>query len=205
MKLKVDTSGVDIEANKDDYNFIQKLVPPELLGMFNDQLESWRWHNQVRLLKKIQQKAEMLKIEPKEIAPKFLFNFFEKASLEDSENLQEMWTNLLLNEAKSGNVNNYYIEILNQLTSQEAKFLNNIYDVSKKNSNPNRIVRLGEKANPLAYIFIRKFYAFQLLKPARTEAVGIKIGDFSPLLDTVKQFEFTELGNNFMEFVTDIK
>lgn len=64
-----------------------------------DTLSYFRWSNAVRFLDRYEEKKRKRNIIGKEtpIAPKFLIEILENAFIEDDQNLQEIWSNLLIN------------------------------------------------------------------------------------------------------------
>lgn len=69
-------------------------------------------------------------INPKTVRPGLLFPILEGASWEDDENLHDKWANLLANAAKGDDeetVHVGFIEVLKQLSPQDALFLDNLY------------------------------------------------------------------------------
>lgn len=72
-------------------------------------------------------------VEPREISSKVLLPILEGSSLEDDEKLQDMWANLFVNYVDSSNlsINISYPGILRQISSNEAHFLNHLYDNPK--------------------------------------------------------------------------
>ena len=64
-----------------------------------DKLNYYRWHNAVKFLDKYERKKYERKLIGKEtpLPPKFLFEILDNAFIEDDDNMQELWANLLVN------------------------------------------------------------------------------------------------------------
>jgi hypothetical protein len=56
----------------------------------------------------------------------------EAASIENDEDLHTKWSALLANAASSGKVHPSYIEILKQLTPDDARLLDTFYELTKE-------------------------------------------------------------------------
>lgn len=66
----------------------------------------------------------------KQIPLKNAVPFIEYATIEEDDNIQDMWANLLVNgthESRSTEINRSFIEILSQISSTEAQILREIY------------------------------------------------------------------------------
>lgn len=108
--------------------FLNKIVSPvfEELGlMMADKVRTYRWKNQIKILKSAQKYIDEQKIPLKTIPVKLLVPLLENASLEEDESLQEKWRNLLVNYVDSSKnfSSSVYPYLLSQLSSNEALFL----------------------------------------------------------------------------------
>lgn len=69
--------------------------------------------------------CERNKLEPRQVAPKFLLKFLEKSGSEENADLQESWANLMVNQS----INKYkcrymyYMDILGKLEPIDAVIL----------------------------------------------------------------------------------
>lgn len=90
----------------------------------------------VREVKAMQKAQRMLKeagIAPQAIPPRLLLPILEGASIEDDEDLHSRWAALLANAGASPNsVHPSFIEILRQLTPDDAQLLDKLYDSCKQ-------------------------------------------------------------------------
>ena len=107
------------------------------IGIFNDKLIYWRWENQQNLITKANQKMKKLGIDitTKQIPLKLGLPLIEAASLEDDNELQEIWANLLVNSSINFSLERSYINVLEQLSSLEVKILIKIYSNIKYERN----------------------------------------------------------------------
>jgi Abortive infection alpha len=62
------------------------------------------------------------------VPPRLLLPILEGASIEDEEDLHTKWSALLANAASSDKVHPSYIEILKQLTPDDARLLDELYE-----------------------------------------------------------------------------
>jgi len=105
------------------------------MGIFEDKLKYYRATNQLEYIAKFNARVQELGITSlRPITLKTAIPLLEAASLEDDEYLQNMWVNLLINssiEQDNFHLQRSHINILEQLTSLEAKSLNAIYAVGE--------------------------------------------------------------------------
>ena len=94
-----------------------------------------RFKTQIKLLAKARKIVNEHGIKPRSVSVKILLPLLENASLENDEDLLDLWANLLANAAnpeKSDNVGLGYIEVLKLLSPKEAIVLEKLYDYLKK-------------------------------------------------------------------------
>lgn len=113
--------------------FLRLLGPAsdELGGIIADPIRAFRFRQSVRLLAKVKTICEETGFEPKAVPLKTLIPILEKASLEDNEDLHERWANLTANAAnpqQTTPVHPSFPDILHQLSSRDARFLDKICD-----------------------------------------------------------------------------
>ena len=102
------------------------------VGLLGDKLEYWRWERQIRMIDKVNeyQKERGLRI-TRPIPPKFAIPMITNASLEEDNDLQEMWCKLIINALDynfKSEIRFAYIDIIKSLTSLDAKILKFVYD-----------------------------------------------------------------------------
>ena len=132
LELKVPVSEQD---GSKLVNALVDAVSPftEGMGLWGDEIKHKRAQRTTARFEEGRSKALENNIEVKPVSDKFLIPFIEATSLEDNKNLQEMWVNLLLHQVKSEDDESRYIDILKQLSSKTASYLNQIYDHAIKN------------------------------------------------------------------------
>ncbi len=113
--------------------FIAKYIDApltEITGIWNDKLKYRRWENQLNLWTKANKKLQDLGLEvPRNELPlKLGLPLIEAASLEDDNQLQELWANLLVNSSTGFSLDRSYISVLEQLSSLEAEIFLKIYE-----------------------------------------------------------------------------
>jgi hypothetical protein len=115
---------------------------------WRDSFRVWRVKRSVRLLQDAQQFASAAGLQLKAVAPRLLFPILESASLQDDEDLQARWAALLANAATSPNsVHPSFIEILRQLTPDDARLLDKLSDYCKEK----RTRRVSPWVGPISY------------------------------------------------------
>ncbi|MFL9845068.1 Abi-alpha family protein [Flavobacterium rhizosphaerae] len=110
-------------------NFLGKLIGPavEEVGLLiADPIRAWRFNNQLRILNKAEKRIKKQGISLKKISVKNLVPLLEYSSLEEDDNLQQMWVNLFVNyvDADKSYSSSVFPYILSQLSSREAEQLN---------------------------------------------------------------------------------
>jgi hypothetical protein len=119
--------------------FISKFIVGPLeqgMGIFEDKLKYMRWERQIALIDKVNKKmSERGLDEPTQVVPmKITIPLLQAASMEEEDNLQELWANLLVNAAdKECNVDivHSFISILKELTWLDAQILDTIYSFNE--------------------------------------------------------------------------
>ncbi|RXK81264.1 Abi-alpha family protein [Filimonas effusa] len=133
FNIKSSTIEKGLELAKD---FVGKLIGPtiEELGLFvSDNIKYLRFKNQVKILLKAKKYVEDNKISIKEVPIKILVPLLEKASLEESEELQDKWASMLANMVNSEKnfQNQIFPSILSQLSIEEFNELNELLNAEK--------------------------------------------------------------------------
>ena len=112
-------------------DLLQRLFGPaaEVRLSLADSARAWRQQRQLRLFQKVKTMIDAGDIAVGPVPPRLLFPILEAASLEDDEDIQSHWAGLLVNAgAESNSVHPSFIEILRQLTSEDAQLLDKLYD-----------------------------------------------------------------------------
>lgn len=97
----------------------------EIGSIFGDSMRVKRLENQIKILDKASQIMEKNGLKPHQINLKTLVPLLEKSSLEEEENLQTKWANLITNIASSQGIGiePKLVNTLSSLSSLEAKVL----------------------------------------------------------------------------------
>lgn len=122
------------EALKNVTDIFNKLAGPladELGQMFGDKARVYRVKNAIKTLQLTRQMLADAGLVAEPIPPRLFLPALEAASTEDNESLQKSWAALLANAASpisSRLVLPSFVEILRELTPEEAKFMARIYE-----------------------------------------------------------------------------
>jgi hypothetical protein len=157
MNNKLDITSTAIEKGIDLIGgFIEKLAGSTLeeAGLFiGDKVRIRRLRNQIKIFSDAKRIAEENNITIKQINLKTLVPLLEFSSLEEDETLQQKWSNLIVNFSNANEIyeSSIYPFILNQLTSNEAKEIDRIYevkqtsrlDMAKSGVEASNLIRLG--------------------------------------------------------------
>ncbi len=135
-KETVKTIGKGIDLAQKTGKFIAPLIKGTLeqgIGIFQDKLSYIRWERLNRFIEK--SNAEMNRLGIGEIQTpvplKYMIPLLQGATLEENDDLQDIWINLLVNSVCSEEIElkRVYIDILERLSPLEAKILNTIYSL----------------------------------------------------------------------------
>lgn len=207
---KTITAGV--QGNPDAIaEFFNGIVPDFIkdgVGILSDQVKFWRWNNQVNIITKAQIKIDASGLDKKQIPLKVLVPIIENSSLEQDQNMQDKWANMLANAA-TGNVeiSPNYAAILNELSPLEVSILDKIYqevnretDYQKRKSfqfDANKIKTMLSITEEKMDLIIENLFRLNVLQSPAGK--GVMLGDIPFALRTTKIFEFTTLGYEFVK------
>src|ERR1022692_735097 len=79
---------------------VKRMLGPaadELAEMWRDQVRLYRYERQLKCVEKAEKMAQDAGFTPQAVPPKILFPLLEGASMEEDENLHDMWAALLAN------------------------------------------------------------------------------------------------------------
>jgi len=130
-------SSKAIDAGSKFGGFIARFISGPLeqgVGIFEDKLKYMRWERQQRLMARAEKFMKEINLEsPTRAIPlKIAVPLFQGASLEDNDDLQDIWARLLVNAANENSgidMKRVYIDILERLTPLEAQILSVIYSL----------------------------------------------------------------------------
>lgn len=114
--------------------FLGKLVNPplkELGGLMADKVRFWRFKNQVNIILQAKTFLEQKGIQPRKVPLKTLAPLLEHSSWEEDSDMQTKWASLLANAVNpnySYDIHSTYVDVLNQLSPLEGRFLDLLFD-----------------------------------------------------------------------------
>lgn len=137
------TTSKGIEATEKLGGFLAKYVnePFETItGMISDKLHYVRWERQLRLHDRAKEKIKERRLEDsfRVVPPKLALPIIENASLEENDELQDLWANLLVSALDpnfDGKLRTAFIDILKQLEIVDVHILNFVYSNYKEFEN----------------------------------------------------------------------
>ena len=135
VQATAETAGKAIDAAQSFGSFISEYTREPLKaasGIIADKLNYIRWKQGVRLMTKSREFLGQMGFSspPNAVPMNFAIPLIEAGSLEEDEDLQDLWAILLVNAATSSHPNDRrraYISILEQLTHLDAQMLIKIY------------------------------------------------------------------------------
>lgn len=116
-----------MKAGRDVGGFLAPALRP-LVGMLGDQFAVWRTKRQVRLAERYLDfmRDRNLTVATRDIAPAFLLPLIDRASIEDSDDLQDVWAMMLANaaDADSGaEMRSAFVSMLAEMTHLDVVIL----------------------------------------------------------------------------------
>lgn len=157
--LKASISAIDagakmgtelIKTTRDFAGFCAKLTgltDDSIIGLINDKIQFFRYNRQLRIAEEYNKNYGNQPMQP--IPPKFLIPILENGSLEEDDDLQDLWINLLgafTNKDYKEEKRLTYVEILKNLTPTDALILKElskeIYKLRQKKYASKEIVEM---------------------------------------------------------------
>lgn len=132
MDTEIIKKGMDMTKSMGEFlaPFIEGSLT-QVTGMVEDKLKYMRWERQVRFIERSNEKMKMLGITEveKPLPLKFAIPIFQGASLEENDNLQDLWSNLLINSVanKKIEIKRVYMDILERISPLEATIIQKVY------------------------------------------------------------------------------
>lgn len=181
-----------------------------------DKLNYYRWNNAVKFLDKYNDKKNKRSTHGKEtpLPPKFLFEILDNAFMEEDDDTQELWANLLSGwqyAEKRSDIGMVFIEILKNLSKNEIIILstiNNSIDTNEVRSNKNMFIngkmvrehlRLSEEEYELAMLNLFRLYCCEGF---HHETPGMFVGGI-PIHSNggIEKFRVTALGYKLLDMI----
>jgi len=121
-------------------DLVHRLAGPvcdDIGAMISDSIKPYRARNLVNTLKKTERILRDAALPANAVPTRLLFPIAEASSIEDNETLQEKWAGLLATASQETDaVSPSFIETLKQMTPDEAKFIEKLYDARTDPSRP---------------------------------------------------------------------
>jgi hypothetical protein len=130
------TVRTGIEATQELGRFVSRITTEPLetvMGILNDKLQFVRWERKLRLAERGRQILDQRGIQGplRPIPYKLALPIIENASLEDNDELQDLWANLIASAVDpkfEGLIRAAYIDIIRQLEVIDVHLLNAVYE-----------------------------------------------------------------------------
>ena len=125
------TINVPEDVPRDTLAFVQQILGPvaEASDFLSDRIRFFRWKTAINTLERAKQISRNSSLSPNPVPVKFLVPFLEKCSLEDDAYLIEKWAALLASTSENCTSSNHqYINILSDISVDEAMFLDSLFD-----------------------------------------------------------------------------
>ena len=179
-----------------------------------DSLSFFRWNRAVRMYDKYNEKKNARKIQGKEtpLPPKFIIEILENAFKEDNDEIQDEWTNLLVNwqdPDKNCDKKYMYIDLLKNLNVNEIRLLKSMYRdpnfeimLSNKNAYYDKatILRALNLTEEDYEVMILNLYRLKICDTLKSGEGIMRVGNLSVHADGgIEKFRVTRLGYNLIK------
>lgn len=147
------TTGKITDAVREFGGWIAKITSGTVeqgMGIFEDKLKYMRFERQIVLMDKVNQKMSERGLDgsTRPIPLKITIPLLQAASMEEDDDLQELWANLLVNAADKNSrieIRRSYINILEELTAFDVLILDKIYSEGIGDAKPIWTYKLPEE------------------------------------------------------------
>lgn len=218
------TTGKALEVAEKVGGFVAKVIREPLesaVGMLSDRLRFIRWERQLRMVDRCEEIIRKRKLEGKTrpVPAKLALLIMENASLEENDELQDLWANLLssaLDPNFKGTLRSAFIDIIKQLEVVDAYVLNYLYhsyldsikkqEISEEESpssigwERDEITTALSISNSVYENSVDNLMRVRCVKPLVLKLTGIRAGDEPMTID--KGYDticLTSLGKSFVE------
>ncbi|WP_410004508.1 Abi-alpha family protein [Aequorivita nionensis] len=206
LNIKSSTIEKGLDLAKD---FLGKLIFPavEEVGLLmGDNIKVWRFKNQIRLLNNVENYVKEKNISTKKVPLKILLPLLENASLEEDENIIELWGNLLSNYIDSSKSfkSAVFPKILAEINTIEATFLKNhktIFDAVYKEKRVCEYIEMQTSKYKISKAEISNLMRLGLIEEVKTYySINDVSGDFPGSVEEGEIYlSITGLGEEFLE------
>jgi Abortive infection alpha len=131
---------VPVEVPAEILDLLRRVAGPaaDEIGLgLRDSLRMVRAELQLRFLQRWRRKLAEANIQPQAVKMSLLFDILAGASLEEDDDLQNLWANLLANAADPNHeclITTAFPNILRQISKEEAVYVNEMFDIRQKTS-----------------------------------------------------------------------
>lgn len=192
-----------------------KVPAEQTAGIIGDRLRLFRWERQLAYADKVDAILKARKVTDTRAVPlKFALPILENASLEEDNDLQKLWANLMANAMDpnfSLNLRTAFIDIIKSLSALDAKMLKTFYDILKTDSKVNwnsildyyltkeQLITALRITSHDYEVSVFNLFRAQCLAPAIITSQGISLGGQAPTAyKGSKEVTLTPLGVDFI-------
>ncbi len=125
------------QAVADITDIVHRLFGPladEFGQMMGDKVYEYRVRNFVSVMNRVKTLLADNRISPNAVPPRLLLPIADPASVEEDETLQQKWAGLLATASVQPDMSPSFAEVLKQLSPSEARILDSMYDVTRRQS-----------------------------------------------------------------------
>jgi len=209
-----------LETAEKAANFFAKVFKApvdEISGMVTDKLRFVRWKRLIQMSEEVDQiLKEKGVICTRGVPPKLALPIFEDATLEEDQNIQDLWNHLLANAMNpefNDELRYGFVDMIKNITAIEASILNNFYEILKKEGRLNNLKELSgyslkkEQIQQIVNISedqyqvsVHNLMRMQCIGPAILKSTGIMIGaEATTIYKGTDAVVLTPLGVKFVE------
>ena len=191
---------------------VKRMLGPaadEVAEMWRDQVRLYRYERQLKCVEKAERMAKEAGFTPQAVPLKILFPLLEGASMEEDENLHDMWAALLANaslEHTAEKIKPGFIAVLKQMSPDEALLLRFVADRKPSFGEDGFYPRMYSENNPAFISFDDLLVCLEGLVAARLLHNAVSVPpNFEPhytrILDDDGPYYVTVRGQAFLEAV----
>jgi len=207
LSSKALTSAIELAKE-----FLLAMIKPaaqEVGELLADEVRSFRFNNQIKLLNKAKARLDNCGISPATVPLRILVPLLDTASWEEDDGMIDRWANLLANAANPNSRSNVqigYVEVLNQLSPREALIMDTLYDYYSETVSKGQAPAIeGAQLQTTAGIEQREFetamdnlFRLNLLTTGGALLVNPQLGEDFYSKRSNTSIQFTRFGHSFV-------
>jgi hypothetical protein len=185
-------------------SIVKTLAGPaaEEIGLsFRDSVQAWRFKRQVRLFEQVKKVCAETGIKPQAVKLSLLFDVVDKGTLEEDDDLQDLWANLLVSAAdpqRNALVLTAFPDILRQISKDEALFLEGMFFRNRRSVQPKQFAKMRKERLDNPRVVISRMYEAKEDEDQNFPTIPRRM-ILGPFAKQYRAWELTDLGLAFIK------